>query len=67
MIEKYPVYVYKINDIDILYTKVFTNWCEKNCSGLWRVSFLKLVSNNVCIFVTFIEKDDAMKFKLVWM
>lgn len=67
MTEKYPVYEYKINQINKLYMAVFKNWCDKNCNGLWRLSYITLVDNDVCVFVTFIEKEDAMKFRLRWM
>lgn len=67
MAEKYPVYVYKIDKVNILYGKVFSAWCEKNCKGLWRVIYYELGGQDVQVVVSIIEKDDAMKFKLRWM
>ncbi len=69
MSKEYPVYVFEIGDIAIIYNKAFNKWCEENCQDIFEVTYEDYLEEEIDVDmrITFINEEDAMAFKLRWM
>ena len=69
MSEKYPVYMFEIDEIPTIYNKVFKEWCEQNCKETFDIWSHDWEEEGITLDmrVTFISEEDAMAFKLRWL